>query len=197
MSASLRADSSAVRCKFSAARPAAGFWRPGLLQGSSSSPAGRKRCYPRSSAPRRTSINMLQAIVAWSIHNRVVVVVLAVFLLVLGCYAAGHAKLDVFPEFAPPQVVIQTEAPGLSPGEVEQLVTLPIETAVNGISRLDLMRSQSIQGLSVITVIFLDGTSILQARQQVAERLSELAGQLPSGVRPPRLAPLTSSTGRL
>ena len=140
---------------------------------------------------------MLQAIVDWSLHNRVVVLALAILFLVLGIYATGHAKLDVFPEFAPPQVVIQTEAPGLSPSEVEQLVTLPIETAVNGISRLDVMRSHSIQGLSVITVIFLDGTNILQARQQVVERLNELAGQLPSGVKAPRLAPLTSSTGRL
>lgn len=140
---------------------------------------------------------MLQAIVDGAIRNRVVVVVLALFLLVLGFYAAGHARLDVFPEFAPPEVTIQTEAPGLSPGEVEQLVTLPIETAINGLSRLEVLRSRSIQGLSVVTVIFRDGTDIYRARQQVAERLAELAGQLPEGVRPPRLAPLTSATGRL
>src|SRR5437773_5147475 len=133
---------------------------------------------------------MLQAIVHWSIHSRFVVIILAILLLGLGLYAAGHAKLDVFPEFAPPQVVIQTEAPGLSPAEVEQLVTLPIETAVNGIPRLDVLRSQSIQGLSVITVIFLDGTDIYRARQLVAERLGELAGQFPAGVKVPRMAPL-------
>src|SRR5438874_11949944 len=140
---------------------------------------------------------MLTAIVEWSTRNRVVVVVLAAFLLVLGGYAAGHAKLDVFPEFAPPQVVIQTEAPGLSPSEVEQLITLPLETAVNGLPRLDVLRSQSIQGLSVITVIFQDGTDIYRARQLVTERLAELAGQLPAGVKPPRLAPLTAAAGRL
>ncbi|HLJ95635.1 MAG TPA: efflux RND transporter permease subunit [Gemmataceae bacterium] len=140
---------------------------------------------------------MLQAIVAWSIHNRVVVVALAVFLLVLGGYAAGHAKLDVFPEFAPPQVVIQTEAPGLSPGDVEQLITLPLETAVNGLPRLDVLRSQSIQGLSVITVIFQDGMDIYRARQLVTERLAEVVGQLPEGAKDPRLAPLTPATGRL
>src|SRR5437879_6913468 len=140
---------------------------------------------------------MLQAIVAWSIHNRLVVVALAVFLLVLGAYAAGDARLDVFPEFAPPEVVIQTEAPGLSPAEVEQLVTLPIETAVNGLPRLAVLRSRSIQGLSVVTVIFRDGSDVYRGRQQVSERLAELAGQLPEGVRPPRLAPLTSATGRL
>src|SRR4029077_14323517 len=152
-------------------------------------------CSPKSSAGRRTTTDMLQSIVEWSIRNRVAVVVLAALLLVLGGYAAGHARLDVFPEFAPPQVVIQTEAPGLSPTEVEKLVTLPIETAVNGIASLDLLRSQSIQGLSVITVIFQDGTDIFRARQQVAERLAEL--DLPEGVKRARLGPLTATTGRL
>jgi CzcA family heavy metal efflux pump len=140
---------------------------------------------------------MLQAIVAWSIRNHIVVVVFAVLLLAGGLYATRQAKLDVFPEFAPPQVVVQTEVPGLSAAEVEQLVTLPIEQAVNGIARLEILRSQSIQGLSVITVIFTDGTDIFRARQQVAERLAELAGQLPAGAKAPRLAPLTPTTGRL
>ncbi len=140
---------------------------------------------------------MLQAIVSWSIQNRVAVVVLAVLLLGTGIYASSHAKLDVFPEFAPPQVVIQTEAPGLSAGEVEQLVTLAIEHKVNGLPRLDILRSQSIQGLSVVTLIFQDRADIYRARQQVAERLTELTGQLPAGVKAPKMEPLTSPTGRL
>src|SRR5262245_59459166 len=140
---------------------------------------------------------MLPAIVAWSIRNRIVVVVLAALLLAGGVYATRQSKLDVFPEFAPPQVVVQTEAPGLSATEVEQLVTLPIEQALNGIARLDFLRAQAIQSLSVVTVIFRDGTDIYRARQQVAERLAELAGQLPTGVKAPRLAPLTATTGRL
>src|SRR5918912_3193920 len=110
---------------------------------------------------------MLQAIVSWSLHNRVVVVVLAALLLLFGFYAAGHAKLDVFPEFAPPQVVVQTESPGLSAGEVEQLVTLPLEQALNGLPGLDVLRSQSVQGLSVITIIFQDRTDIYRDRQLV------------------------------
>ena len=110
---------------------------------------------------------------------------------------SSHAKLDVFPEFVPPQVVVQTEAPGLAADEVEPLVTLPIEQALLGIPGLDVLRSQSIQGLSVSTLIFQDGTDIYRARQLVAERLTEVAGQLPDGVKPPRLGPLTSSTGRL
>ncbi len=140
---------------------------------------------------------MLQAIVQWSVQQRLVVVVLAAALLVAGFYATQQAALDVFPEFTPPQVVVQTEAPGLSAAEVEQLVTLPLESAVNGLPRFDTSRSQSIQGLSVVTVIFRGGSDIYRARQMVAERLSELSGKLPEGVKAPRLAPLTAATGRL
>ena len=140
---------------------------------------------------------MLQTIVHWSIHNRIVVVVLAAMLIGVGMFATANARLDVFPEFAPPQVVVQTECPGLSAADVEQLVTLPIEMAVQGISRLDVLRSKSVQGLSVIEVVFQGGTDIYRARQQVAEKVAELAGQLPAGVKPPRLAPLTAATGRL
>jgi CzcA family heavy metal efflux pump len=140
---------------------------------------------------------MLRGVVLWSLRYRVVVVALAVLMLGAGVFAVHKSRLDVFPEFAPPTVIIQTEAPGLSPSEVEQLVTLPVEYTVNGIPRLDVLRSQSIPGLSVVTIIFQDGTDIYRARQQVAERLGELAGQLPPGVRAPRMAPLTSTTGRL
>src|SRR5215469_7121005 len=122
---------------------------------------------------------MLNQIILWSLRNRLVVVVLAILLIVFGVRSARQSPLDVFPEFAPPQVVIQTEAPGLSPAEVEQLVTLRVEAAVNGLPRLDVLRSKSVQGLSVITVVFQDGTDIYRARQQVGERLGELAGQLP------------------
>src|SRR3954447_19829007 len=140
---------------------------------------------------------MLAALVSWSLRYRAVVVVLAALLLVVGIFAAAHARLDVFPEFAPPLVIVQTECPGLAPSEVEQLVTLPLETTLNGMPRLALMQSQSIQGLSAITLFFRDGTDVYRARQQVTERLGEVAGLLPTGIRAPRLAPLTSSTGRL
>jgi CzcA family heavy metal efflux pump len=140
---------------------------------------------------------MLQAIVHWSLNNRAVAMVLAILLLLAGLYAAGHARLDAFPEFAPPQVIVQTEAPGLSAREVEQLVTLPTEQALNGTPGLDVLRSRSIQGLSALTVIFQDGTDIYRARQLVAERLAEVAGHLPAGVKTPRLGPMTKTTGRL
>ncbi|HZV06907.1 MAG TPA: efflux RND transporter permease subunit [Gemmataceae bacterium] len=140
---------------------------------------------------------MLQAIVSWSLRNRAVVIALAILLLLGGLYAAGHAHLDAFPEFAPPQVIIQTEAPGLSAREVEQLVTLPLEQALNGTPGLDALRSRSIQGLSAITVVFQDSVDIYRARQLVAERLTEVSGRLPTGVKTPRLGPMTKTTGRL
>lgn len=137
---------------------------------------------------------MLRSLVSFSIRFRFVVIVLACVLVAYGLFAASNAKLDVFPEFAPPRVVIQTEAPGLSPEQVEALVTRPIETVLNGSNGLDSLRSQSIQGLSVVTAVFQGGTDIYRARQLVGERLTQATGKLPLGVLPPVMAPLTSAT---
>src|SRR6266851_2519142 len=114
---------------------------------------------------------MLERVVEFSIRLRGVVLALAGVLLGYGVFIAAHAKLDVFPEFAPPQVAILTEAHGLSPEEVETLVTRAIENAVNGVGNLESIRSQSIEGLSVVTILFRQGTDILKARQLVGERL--------------------------
>ena len=114
--------------------------------------------------------------------------------LVFGILAAARAPLDVFPEFVPAQVDIQTEAPGLSAEQVEQLVTKPIESAINGSPGLATLRSESTPGLSVINVSFEDGVDLYNARQGVSEKLSELGGELPAGVNPPKLSPLVSST---
>ena len=122
------------------------------------------------------------------------VVALGLVVVAYGLYVASSTRVDVFPEFAPPQVVLQTEAPGLSSEQVEQLVTRPIETELNGTPALTAIRSQSIQGLSVVTLVFRDGTDIFQARQTVTERLAEVANRLPQNVGPPRMGPLTSST---
>ena len=140
---------------------------------------------------------MLKALVSFSLRFRGIVIALACVALGYGIYAATQAKLDVFPEFAPPQVVVQTEAPGLSPEQVEQLVTLPVEVALNGVANLETIRSQSIQGLSVITAVFQEGTDIFRARQMVAERLVEVASQLPQGVKTPGMSPLTSATSMI
>ena len=137
---------------------------------------------------------MLQALVHFSLKYRGVVVVLACVLLGYGLYVASHAKLDVFPNFVQPQVVIQTECPGLAPEQVELLVTLPIESTVNGLGDMESLRSESIEGLSVITAVFKEGTDVFRARQMLAEQLAETAGELPASVKPPRMTPLTSST---
>ena len=137
---------------------------------------------------------MLQALVRFSLKFRGIVVVLACVLLAYGFYVAKNAKLDVFPNFVQPQVVIQTEAPGLSPEQVEVLVTQPIETMVNGLGDMESLRSESIQGLSIITAVFKEGTDVFRARQMLAEKTAETAGTLPLGVKTPRMTPLTSST---
>ena len=137
---------------------------------------------------------MLNRIVQFSLRHRGVVIALGAIVIAYGLYVATRTRLDVFPEFAPPQVVVQTEAPGLSSEEVEQLVTLPVETELNGTPGLEAIRSQSIQGLSVVTLVFHANTDIFRDRQMVAERLSEAVSRLPQGAGPPRMGPLTSST---
>ncbi len=137
---------------------------------------------------------MLKAIIHFSLRFRGVVIALAFVLMAYGLYSLSRATYDVFPEFAPPQVVIQTEAAGLSPEQVEALVTQPVENAVNGVSGVASLRSGSIQGLSLITVTFSSGTDIYLARQMIAERLSTLSGSLPQGVQQPAMTPLTTST---
>ncbi|HUX28959.1 MAG TPA: efflux RND transporter permease subunit, partial [Terracidiphilus sp.] len=138
---------------------------------------------------------MLNAIVRFSLRFRGPVLALALASLGYGIYSLIQAKFSVFPEFAPPFVSIQTESPGLSPEQVELLVTQPVENAVNGVTGIESLRSTSIQGLSVITIVFGNDSDIYRDRQLVAERLSTVAGQLPQGVAPPIMTPLKSSTG--
>lgn len=140
---------------------------------------------------------MLRHLIQFSLDYRLVVLLLAVVLMVAGTVAVHEAPWDVFPEFAPPQIIVQTEAPGLSSEEVERLVTIPVETALNGVSRIDTLRSSSVPGLSVVTAIFEEGTDVLDARQLTAERLAQLGPELPEGVESPRMTPLAASTSRL
>ncbi|KQP48979.1 acriflavin resistance protein [Methylobacterium sp. Leaf108] len=134
------------------------------------------------------------ALVAFAVRFRGIVLALALALAGFGVATFGDAKYDVFPEFAPPSVVIQTEAPGLDPEQVEVLVTQAIEVSVNGLPGLVTLRSNSIQGLSVITATFRAGSDIYRVRQLVTERLTALAGRLPQGVRAPAMTALTSAT---
>jgi CzcA family heavy metal efflux pump len=138
---------------------------------------------------------MLNAIVRFSLRHRGIVIALAFAMLGYGAYSLGSAKYDVFPEFTQPAVVIQTEAPGLSPQQVELLVTTPIEVAINGVPGIESLRSSSIQGLSIATATFRITTDVYRARQVVAERLTALEGRLPRSVQAPIMEPLTSSTG--
>lgn len=137
---------------------------------------------------------MISRLIAASVRRPGITLGLAVALLVYGVHVLRQTPADVFPEFAPAQVSIQTEAPGLSPEQVEVLVTTPIEGAVNGMNGLAVLRSQSLQGLSIVTAVLVSGTNLQFARQALAERLGEVAGRLPSGVEPPVVSPLTSST---
>ena len=137
---------------------------------------------------------MLRRLVEISLSSRGVVITLAVGFICYGLFVTTHAKLDVFPEFVQPQAAVQTEAPGLAPEQVEALVTRPVENALNGAGDLDSIRSESIQGLSVVTAVFKEGTDIHVARQMLTERLAQLGGELPAGVSSPKMEPLTSST---
>ena len=138
---------------------------------------------------------MVNNILKWSIVQRWVVAIGAIIVTMLGVYNLTQMPLDVFPNFAPPQVEIQTEAPGLAPEEVESLVTLPIESAVNGTAGVEIVRSSSGVGISVVTAIFKWGTDIYQARQLVTERLQQASQKLPENIEAPQISPISSPIG--
>lgn len=139
----------------------------------------------------------MRALIVACLKLRHAVVLVAALLIVLGARLARDTPVDVFPEFAPPMVEIQTEAPGLASTEVERLVSAPIETALAGTPWLRTLRSKSVLGLSSVALIFADGTDVMAARQLVQERLTRAAPQLPALARPPVLMPPLSSTSRV
>ncbi len=138
---------------------------------------------------------MLNAIVKWSIAQRWLVVIISILLSLWGFRVITQMPLDVFPSFAPPQVEIQTEAPGLAPEEVESLVTRPIESAINGTPGVENVRSSSAVGISVVKVVFGWDTDIYRARQLVTERLQQAQSLLPAGVEIPQISPTSSPLG--
>ena len=138
-------------------------------------------------------MNLLSGIVGWTLKRPRLVIAAALMLLIYGGLVLSHAKLDVFPDFVPAQAEVQTEAPGLTAEQVEQLVTRPVEQSVNGAAGVASVRSESISGLSVVKVIFAEGSDPYRARQVVSEAISEIRG-LPAGVLAPKVTPLTSST---
>jgi len=140
---------------------------------------------------------LLNRVIAWSLQNRVIVLAVSFALFAAAWLALREMPVDVFPEFAPPQVVVQTEAPGMAPQNVETLITYPLETAINGTPGVSVVRSKTSAGLSTIVVVFEPGSDIFRARQLVNERIQSVIGLLPAGSEPPIMLPVTSAVGWL
>src|SRR5438874_2626178 len=139
---------------------------------------------------------LMRAVISSSLKFRYLVVAAAVGLMILGITSLPKMHVDVFPEFAPPRVVIQTACVGLSTSDVEQLVTVPLEAGLNGIQGLDDMRSKSVPQLSSIELLFKPGTDLLRARQLVQERIATVSPSPPPWAAPPVMLAPVSATGR-
>jgi CzcA family heavy metal efflux pump len=139
----------------------------------------------------------MRRIVGFSLKFRALVVAIAVAMMAFGGVQLSTASVDVFPEFAPPKVEIQTIAIGLTAAEVEQLLTVPLEDALNGVEGLDEIRSKSVEQLSSIVLIFAPGADLLKARQLVSERIATVTPSLPTWAAPPVMLQPLSSTSRV
>ena len=139
---------------------------------------------------------MLERILRFSIRQRWLVVLLTAVMAAVGVYGFQHLPIDAVPDITNVQVQVNTEAPGFSPLEVEQRVTFPIETALAGLPRLDHTRSISRYGLSQVTVVFEDGTSVYFARQLITERIQEVKSKLPPGIEP-QMGPIATGLGEI
>src|ERR1700739_125119 len=137
---------------------------------------------------------MIDRLVAFALHKRLVVAMICIFLAIYGYYSWTRLALEAYPDIADVTSQVVTQAPGLAAEEVEQQITLPLERELNGTPGLFVMRSKSTFGLSLITIVFRDGTEDYWSRQRIMERIQDVT--LPSGVTPP-LDPLSSPTGQI
>jgi cobalt-zinc-cadmium resistance protein CzcA len=140
---------------------------------------------------------VIQALVGWSVRHRILVVSTTLALMVVGAIVGAFLKFDALPDVTTNQVLVLTRAPGLTPEEVERLVTRPIEVALGGLPGLVEQRSLSRYGISSVTAVFDDGVNTYLARQMVQERLNGVAAGLPPGVEPPELGPVTGGLGEI
>ncbi len=140
---------------------------------------------------------LLNAILRGAIARRWLVVVCSLLISLWGVLNALEMPMDVFPAFAPPQVEIQTAAPGLSPEQVERQISEPIEAAVTGLTGVDVVRSASKPGLSMVQVVFMDASQLEEARQLVAGRLQQVRAQLPESAEAPVISPPLSPLGTI
>lgn len=138
---------------------------------------------------------MFNWLIDWSSRNRLPVLALAMVLVVFGGIKAADSDMDVLPEFSPPQVVVETDAPGMVAQEVETLISYPLETAINGTPGVTLVRSVSQTGVSIITITFAYGTDVYRARQLINEKIQLVMPRLPSGSDPPAMLPVMSAVG--
>jgi cobalt-zinc-cadmium resistance protein CzcA len=136
---------------------------------------------------------MLNAIIDWSLRHRFLVITLTLLLAITGAYSAAHLPIDAFPDTTPVQVQINTIAPALTPLEIEQQITFPVEQAISGLKGLTEVRSLSKFGLSQVNVIFDDGIDIYFARQLITERLGTV--ELPTGLPSPTMGPVATGLG--
>lgn len=140
---------------------------------------------------------MINALIRWSLSNRLAVLIISCALLLGGAYMTVNMPVDVFPDLTAPMVTILVEGHGMAPEEMETLVTFPIETAVNGAADVRRVRSSTAVGFSTIWVEFEWGTDIYRARQTVTERMASVTDRLPENVEPPILAPMSSVMGEI
>src|SRR5512134_2024257 len=140
---------------------------------------------------------MIDALIRWSLGHRTIVVALAAGFLLWGGWTASRIPLDVLPDLTAPTVTILAEAPGMDPLEIESLVTLPIESSLNGAAGVRRVRSATAVGVAVVWIEFDWGQDISRARQTVTEKLSLVSGALPPSVEPPFLAPVSSIMGEV